>query len=103
MHVMVVEPSIPKEDEKKMKDVFQEFKVLILEDYRDFLKELMDHYRERFVKVLDRFYYLLPHFPCEIKVQKPSKTNEPIIIEPKKANEKQSQWFELVTVKEWKS
>ena len=90
-------------DEKKMKDVFQEFKVLLLEDYREFLIDLFTKFKGDIVKVLQKYYFLLPHFPCEIKVQKPSKTNEPIIVEPKKANEKQSNWFELVTVKEWKS
>ena len=36
MHT-TVEQNQTEEDEKKMKDVFQEFKVLLLEDYREFL------------------------------------------------------------------
>ena len=80
LHVMVEQKQ---EDEKLLKDVFLEFKVLLLEDYKDFLIELFKDYKNDIVKVLRKYYFLLPHFPCKIKVQKPSKTNEPIIIEPK--------------------
>jgi hypothetical protein len=60
-----------------MEKVFQEFKVLLLEDYKQFLRDLfsLPKFEGEITTILAHYPFLLPNFPCKIEVQRPSKIN----------------------------
>jgi hypothetical protein len=83
---------------KSLENVFQEFKVIILEDYKTFLREFLSNFPDKITEVLSLFSFLLPNYPFDIEVQKPSKTNEPIFKDPNFQGTGQQLWFQTVTV-----
>lgn len=84
---------------KSLENVLQEFKVILLEDYETFLRKFLSNFPNQILKVIERFNFLLPNYPFEIDVQKPSKTNEPILNDPKTNGTSQQIWFQTVSVR----
>ena len=101
LHAMVDQE--PYRELKSLENVFQEFKVIILENYKEFLIEFLSKFPKKLPEVLSTFSFLLPNYPFQIEVQKPLKTNELIIKDPKASHNDQPLWFQEVTVVEWQT
>lgn len=86
-------------DLKSLENVLQEFKVILLEDYETFLRQFLSNFPNKILQVIERYNFLLPNYPFEIDVQKPSKTNEPILNDPKTNGTFQQIWFQTLSVR----
>lgn len=65
MHVMIAEPE--KED-LDLRHIFQEFRLIILENYKQFLTDFFAHFTSKqLIKVLEHYAFLLPMHPFNLK------------------------------------
>lgn len=100
LHAMV--DQTPEISLKNLQLVFQEFRLILLEDYKEFLVQVLDQYPTKLEQVVQNFYFLFPNYPFKINVQKPSKTNEPPI-RALVTEEIQPNWFQEVTIAQWRT
>lgn len=56
----------PDPELKTLENVFQEFKVILLEDYKDFLIEFLNEYPKNIVDIIKKYSFLLPNFPFKV-------------------------------------
>ena len=66
LHAMV---EAPMKEEANLKHVFQEFRMMILEDYKNFLVKFISAFNEnQIVKVIDEYHFLFPTYKFKPKL-----------------------------------
>ena len=94
LHVMEV---IPEAEAIELKHVFQEFKIVILENYKSFISSLLACFQDdQLVNVIRNYHYLLPLFPFKLEMimhENDFKTEVELNLEMQRRNNGQNQWF----------
>ena len=101
LHAMV---DVPEKEVINLGHVFQEFRMVILENYKKFLVDLLSNFNsDQLVNVIKSYSYLLPFYPFEINLfmhEAEYKTEVELNLEMARENnsgQKQNLWFSHMT------
>jgi hypothetical protein len=73
--------------------ILKEFRLLILEDYPNFLLKLLKPYNDHLRDVIDTYPYLLPQFPLKISIIREELVMLSNIYQEEKIEEQQYSWL----------